>query len=72
MDAQQMHDEEMTKRPSIEPSSKGRLEALLAAKSVNSSKKGPSSGLGPIERAMRNNPTLTRETAEKMADAFGF
>lgn len=72
MDAQQMHDEEMSKRPSVDPASKGRLEALLAAKSASSSNKGPSSELGPIERAMRNNPTLTRETAEKMADESGF
>ena len=72
MDAQQMHDEEMSKRPSVDPASKGRLEALLAAKSANSSSKGPSSELGPIEWAMKNHPGLTREKAELMADESGF
>ena len=72
MDAQQMHDEEMSKRPEIEPSSKGRLEALLAKKSGSSSSKEPSPELGPIEWAMKNHPGLTRETAEKMAEEFGF
>lgn len=72
MDDQQMHDEAMSKRPSIDPASKGRLEALLAAKSAGSSKSARSSGLGPIERAMRNHPTLTREMAEQMAQEAGF
>ena len=56
----------------LEPGSKQRLEALLAEKSASSSESAPSSGLGPIERAMRNNPRLTRETAEAMAEEFGF
>jgi hypothetical protein len=45
---------------------------LLAEKSGNSSASEPSSGRGPIERAMANNPQLSRETAEQMADEFGF
>jgi hypothetical protein len=62
----------MSKGSLLEPGSKQRLEGLLAKKSKKSSAKKPSSELGPIERAMRDNPALTRETAEKMAEAFGF
>ncbi len=56
----------------LEPGSRQRLEALLAKKEENSSVSAQSSDLGPIERAMRNNPGLTRETAEQMAEEFGF
>ena len=56
----------------LEPGSRQRLEALLAKKNESSSESEPSSELGPIERAMRNHPGLTREEAEKIADAFGF
>jgi len=56
----------------LEPGSGQRLEALLAKKETSSSENEPSSELGPIERAMREHPGLTREMAEKMADAFGF
>ena len=56
----------------LEPGSRQRLEALLAKKEAGSLENEPSSGLGPIERAMREHPGLTQEMAEKMADAFGF
>lgn len=56
----------------LEPGSKDRLRALLAKKSSSSSESAPSSGLGPIERAMRDHPRLTREKAEEMANDFGF
>ena len=74
MDAQQLHDQEMLAKPDklLEPGSRQRLEALLAKKSNGSSASAPSSGLGPIERAMRDHPGLTREEAEKMSEAFGF
>lgn len=50
----------------LEKGSRGRLEKLLAKKGA------ASSGLGPIERAMRDHPGLTREKAEEMAEAFAF
>ena len=76
MSDQQEHDlqlhQALKSRQLLQPGSRQRLEALLAAKSGNSSASEPSSEQGPIERAMANNPQLSRETAEKMADAFGF
>jgi hypothetical protein len=76
MSDQQEHDLRMSKvmreNKLLEPGSLERLEALLAKKNGSSSASEPSSGLGPIERAMRNNPKLTRETAERIADEFGF
>ena len=74
MDAQQLHDQEMLAKPDklLEPGSRQRLEALLAKKSASSSASVQSSGLGPIERAMRNHPGLTREDALQMAEEFGF
>ena len=76
MSDQEQHDlqikQAMEKGKLLEPGSRQRLEALLAKKSESSSESEQSSELGPIERAMRNNPALTKETAEKIADAFGF
>jgi len=75
MSDQEEHDYRMSKVPKgklLEPGSRDRLEALLAKKNASSSASEPSFGLGPIERAMRNNPKLTRETAEQMAKEFGF
>lgn len=76
MSDQEEHDRRMSKvmrkGKLLEPGSRERLEALLAKKSGSSSASVPSSDLGPIERAMRNNPKLTRETAERMAKEFGF
>lgn len=74
MDAQQLHDQEMLAKPDklLEPGSRQRLEALLVKKSGNSSASEQSSELGPIEWALKNHPGLTREKAEKMAEAFGF
>ena len=71
MDAQQMHDEAM-RLPTQEElkGSRKRLEALLKRKA--SSGNAQSSGLGPIARAMRNHPGLTREEAEQMAEEAGF
>jgi hypothetical protein len=71
MDAQQQHDLEMSDyKPA--PDSRQRLEALLAQKSAASSETLPTGASDPIEVAMRNHPGLTREEAEKMAEAFGF
>lgn len=77
MDAQEEHDYLMSQRmkdgkPILEQGSRGRLEKLLAKKEGVSTAITPHFGLGPIERAMRNNPELTRETAERMAEEFGF
>jgi hypothetical protein len=72
MDAQEMHDLEMSQRAQVSPESKGRLQALLAKKSGTSSPAKRSSVPGPIESAMMNNPGLTRELAEAMAREAGF
>lgn len=76
MSDQQEHDlqlhQALKSRQLLQPGSRQRLEALLAVKSGNSSGSEPSSVRGPIERAMANNPQLSRETAERMADEFGF
>ena len=77
MDAQEEHDYVMSERMKggksvLEKGSRQRLESLLAKKSGVSPAKDTTFGLGPIERAMRDHPGLTRETAEKMAEEFGF
>jgi hypothetical protein len=71
--AQQQHDRDTRGRnrrlarqtAEEKAASKARVEALLLAKSREAL-------LDPIECAMRNNPGLTREEAEKFAAAFGF
>ena len=68
--AQQRHDRAMSRAmkrmakrtPEEKAESKRTLEALLAEKPA----------LGPIESAMRRHPGLTREDAERWAEAFGF
>jgi hypothetical protein len=45
------------------------MSALLAKNAATSS---PEESYDPIESAMRDHPTLTRELAEEMAKAFGF
>lgn len=73
MDAQEEHDHEMSKRRmTLEAGSRQRLEALLAKKNAASSAKVKFPTMGPIERAMRDHPGLTREKAIEMAEAFGF
>ena len=76
MSDQQEHDlqlhQALKSRQLLQPGSRQRLEALLAEKSGSSSVSEPSSERGPIERAMANNFQLSRETAEQMADEFGF
>jgi hypothetical protein len=52
--------------------SRKTLEALLQKKGVSSSSLSPSEGQGIIARAMAENPGLSRETAEQMAEDFGF
>jgi hypothetical protein len=76
MSDQQEHDlqlhQALKSRQLLQPGSRQRLEALLAKKNASSSESKPSSGQGPIEWAMANHPQLSRETAEQMADEFGF
>ncbi len=75
MDAQEMHDLEMEQRAQkrkLEAGSKSRLKALLREKSGSSSEPEPNSGSDPIEMALLNNPGLTREKAEEMAEKLGF
>jgi len=67
MDAQQEHDQGrvMPTKKSLKGSKK-RLEALLKKKAALTA------GYDPITSAMKRNPGLTREEAERMAEAFGF
>lgn len=51
--------------------SRRRLEALLARKAAEPTPK-PYYGIDPIEAALLDHPSLTREEAEEMARAFGF
>ena len=72
VDDQEMHDLQMAKQAKVSPDSKKRLEALLKRKSAASSEASQSGESDPIARAMAQNPGLTREKAEAMAEAFGF
>lgn len=73
MDAQQQHDAAMARRrKKLDAGSRQRLEDLLAKKSASSSTPEQSTAFDPIESAMRQHPTLTREEAEQMARDFGF
>jgi hypothetical protein len=72
MDAQEMHDLEMSQRAQVSPESKGRLQALLAKKSASSSRDKRFTAYDPIEVAMAIYPGLTRERAEEMARNLGF
>ena len=72
MDAQQMHDHKMMQMPPVSQDSRERLEALLATK-----KNSPSSRTkrlresDPISMALMDHPTLTRQEAMEIAEAFG-
>ena len=46
------------------------FEAVIAE--VATGKEMPLTTYDPIEQVIRDNPTLTREKAEEMAQAFGF
>jgi hypothetical protein len=72
IDAQEMQDQEMSHKNIDVSGSKARLEASLARKNGNSLEPAPSSGYDPIASAMKDNPRLTRETAEEVAKEFGF
>lgn len=75
MDAQQQHDEAMVTRSLARKrmqDSRRTLEDLLQRKGVSSSSLSQSEGQGIIARAMAENPGLSRETAEQMAEDFGF
>ena len=77
MDDQDLHNQQLAALDLSEVSrlakaSKAKLEALLKASAESSSNGEPSTVLGPIESAMQRHPGLTREEAEKMAEAFGF
>jgi len=71
MDAQEQHDEAL-KDWKPKAGSRKRLGALLKKKSEDSKKVSQPEQLDPIASAMRNNPGLTREKAEEMAEEFGF
>jgi hypothetical protein len=73
VDAQEMHDRHLPELGLKElQGSKDRLEALLAEKGDSSSPLKQSKKHDPVALAMMDNPGLTRESAEKMAAAFGF
>jgi|APSaa5957512622_1039677.scaffolds.fasta_scaffold93069_2 hypothetical protein len=72
-DAQELHDFAMSlSEIKPDPGSRKRLEALLKEKSGSSEEQSQPEQLDPIESAMRNNPGLTREKAEEMAEDLGF
>jgi hypothetical protein len=76
MDAQQLHDEEQPDPRTLKLVSREKLEALLRAKNGPSGEPRQSARrvtpADPLEEAMREHPGLTREEAERMAEAFGF
>lgn len=73
MDAQQMHDLRMQEQGKPDQSaSKAKLKALLRDKNGSSLEPSRSTALDPIAQAMANNPSLTREKAEQMAEDLGF
>jgi len=51
---------------------KPEFEALVAKSESGSSQPASSRGYDPLARALKDNPTLTREKVEEMAQAFGF
>lgn len=56
-------------KPRVKTASRERVELLLTLKTLN--------GVGdvssdPIAAAMANNPGLTRQRAEELAEMFGF
>jgi hypothetical protein len=73
MDEQTLHDEQPAPQ---KLASRAELEALLRAKNGPSGeprRSGRTARLvDPLEQAMREHPGLTREEAERMAEAFGF
>lgn len=74
MDAQQQHDDALAKRKPMTPAMAAELKQHLRAASGAASSAPPtqSTTFDPIANAMERNPGLTRETAEQMADEFGF
>ena len=72
MDAQQMHDHQMSKRKELSEGSRERLEALLATRNETpSSQTKRLRESDPISMALMDHPTLTRQEAEEIAAAFG-
>jgi len=49
-----------------------KFEALVAKSEIGSSEPTSLRGYDPLARALKDNPTLTREKVEEMAQAFGF
>lgn len=67
-DAQELHDwMNRNRRPRLKGSGQ-RLEATLATPRPAE----PYHGSDPIEMAIRNNPALTRDRAEEMAEKLGW
>ena len=54
----------------------GKLKTNITFKAVIAKvvkgKEMPATAYDPLEQVQRDNPTLTREKAEEMAQAFGF
>ena len=72
MDAQEMHDYEMSKRKELSERSRERLEALLATRNETpSSQTKLLKESDPISMALMDHLTLTRQKAEEIAAAFG-
>jgi len=71
LSAQQEHDLAMDTCKPVE-GNREAFKALMKLRKEHSSQEMSSTNFDPIEVAIRNNPRLTREKAEKMAEAFGF
>jgi hypothetical protein len=68
--AQDQQDEILTSRKITLPP-RPEFEALVAKSESGSSQSASSRGYDPLARALKDNPTLTREKVEAMAQAFG-
>lgn len=74
MDAQQEHDEAMLEHPvqPLTPEQVALMKDYLGTSSEPLSLDPSSANFDPIAAAMADNPSLTRKTAERIAEAFGF
>ena len=79
MSDQDDHDYRMSKRktsmgPLYQEYQKSRAQpgALLKTKNGSSKEPSPRAMLDPIEAAIKDNPSLTREKAVRLAEEYGF
>ena len=68
--AQDQQDHALAVKPQL--ITRQQFEDLVNERKEATSQLKSSAESDPLEQAMRDNPTLTREKAEEMAKAFGF